>query len=177
LSKVDVLAEWPTSDSLQGINLGGTDWDFGQFFRHLNVRSVNACTPTSSHWLCELQTAEVAERLCALVEWSNDAPSHMLIFGHFWYSRAQSELKFCLWICISRNKTFIDKENKNTVEFHSIRRSRIMHPLCRDEFWSRSRVTCWYSSRSLAICYAVKATGTVLSPFIYLVMWCFLCLW
>jgi hypothetical protein len=28
-----------------------------------------------------------------------------------------------------------------TVQFHSIRQSRITHPLCRGEFWSRSRVT------------------------------------
>jgi hypothetical protein len=41
-------------------------------------------------------------RLCAFVEWSNDAPSHMLILRHFWYSRAQSELKFCLWIIQAR---------------------------------------------------------------------------
>jgi hypothetical protein len=33
------------------------------------------------------------------------------------------------------------KKHNNTVEFHSIRRSRVTHPLCRDEFWSRSRVT------------------------------------
>jgi hypothetical protein len=42
--------------------------DFSQFFRHLNVRSVDACAPTSSHRPRELQTAEVAERLCAVVE-------------------------------------------------------------------------------------------------------------
>jgi hypothetical protein len=30
---------------------------------------------------------------------------------------------------------------RHTVEFHSIQRSRVTHPLCRDEFWSRSRVT------------------------------------
>jgi hypothetical protein len=29
----------------------------------------------------------------------------------------------------------------DTVEFHSIRRSRVTHPVCRDEFWSQSRVT------------------------------------
>jgi hypothetical protein len=29
----------------------------------------------------------------------------------------------------------------NTIDFHSIRQSRVMHPLCRDEFWSWSQVT------------------------------------
>jgi hypothetical protein len=89
------LAEWKwVTCKRRGTN--EKDRDFGQFFRHLNVRSVDTCAPTSSHWPRELQIAEVAERLCAVVEWSNDALSHMLIFGHFWYSK-HNQNKFCLW--------------------------------------------------------------------------------
>jgi hypothetical protein len=46
-------------------------------FSDLNVCSVDACAPTSSHWPCEVQTAEMAEDLGVQVLNDPMVPGHM----------------------------------------------------------------------------------------------------
>jgi hypothetical protein len=46
-----------------------------------------------------------------------------------------------LWQFHGDMYSLIPGHSSFSVQFHSIQRSRITHPLCRDEFWSRSQVT------------------------------------